>query len=345
MKALSVSEKQELDKFIKSREDCILEQVDGNLSLCYVKTMVEEKYLIEYVKTPFFNTTMNFDAYFQSMAVPVEDNESLNNILLDMTKGFVIVNYNNVLWIVRDAVKKEGRGVGETEREVSFEGGQEGFTENIEANINLINQYYHQPNISIKNFSIGTVTKNRISIVYDRTLVDKELLKTLTNELSNIKAPVIQSLTELQRYLFKRQLIVPRLLTTQRPDRSIRAIAQGRIVIFLETTPIGLIAPATFHEFMSTVDDFFLLPIPAVFLIILRYFALFLSITLPSWYVSIASYNPEILRVQLSLSISSSRSGVPYPSFVEVIIMLILMEFLIEASLRLPKSIGQAALL
>lgn len=53
MKALSVSEKQELDKFIKSREDCILEQVDGNLSLCYVKTMVEEKYLIEYVKTPY----------------------------------------------------------------------------------------------------------------------------------------------------------------------------------------------------------------------------------------------------------------------------------------------------
>jgi spore germination protein len=219
----------------------------------------------------------------------------------------------------------------------------EGFNERIDANINLITQYYHQPNILIKNFSVGTVKKNRVTIIYDKTLIDKEFLDNLTKELNSIKAPVIQALTELQRYLFKRQVLIPRLLATQRPDRCIRALTQGRTIIFLEGTPVGLIAPAAFHEFMSTVDDKYLLAIPALFLILLRYFALLLSTTLPAWYVAITSYNPEILRVQLALSISSSRSGVPYPSFVEVVIMLILMEFLIEASIRLPKSIGQAA--
>ena len=40
--------------------------------------------------------------------------------------------------------------------------------------------------------------------------------------------------------------------------------------------------------------------------------------------------------------IASSKEGVPYPSFVEVIFLLISFEILLESSLRLPKNIGQA---
>jgi hypothetical protein len=343
MRSLNKYEKQQFNRYIKSRSDCQIIEVDPDLYLCYIKTMVNEKYLMDYVKTPYFNTVMNFDAYFYSVASPVKYDETLENILISITKGYVIAIYNNELWNIVDAVKKEGRSITETNRELSFEGGMEGFVESVDINVNLITQHYHQPNVSIEDFSIGTVTKVKVSIVYDNMLVDKDLLNTISERLNNIDVPVIQSLTELQKYLFKGQLLIPRLLSTQRPDRSVRALTKGKVVIFLEGTPIGLIAPATFHEFISTVDDYYLLPIPAVFLMMLRYFALLLSVTLPAWYVAITSFNPEILRVQLALSISSSRSGVPYPSFVEVIIMLILMEFLVEASLRLPRTIGQTA--
>lgn len=343
MRSLNKYEKQQLHSFIKSRSDCQLVEVNSNLYLCYIKTMVDEKYLMDYVKTPYFNTVMNFNAYFYSVASPIKYDETIENILINITKGYVIAIYNNELWNIADATKKEGRSVTETNRELSFEGGMEGFVENVDVNVNLITQYYHQVNTSVENFSIGTVAKVKVSIVYDKMLVDKDLLNTITDELNKIDVPVIQSLTELQKYLCKGQLLIPRLLSTQRPDRSVRALTKGRIVIFLEGTPVGLIAPATFHEFISTVDDYYLLPIPAFFLMILRYFALLLSVTLPAWYVAITSFNPEILGVQLALSISSSRSGVPYPSFVEVVIMLILMEFLVEASLRLPRTIGQTA--
>jgi spore germination protein len=43
------------------------------------------------------------------------------------------------------------------------------------------------------------------------------------------------------------------------------------------------------------------------------------------------------------LSIAASRIGVPYPSFVEVLIMLLFIELLTEASIRLPKAIGPTA--
>ena len=47
--------------------------------------------------------------------------------------------------------------------------------------------------------------------------------------------------------------------------------------------------------------------------------------------------DPELFRVQLALSISGSRAEVPYPSYIEVLIMLIMMEPLTEASIRLPQ--------
>lgn len=40
---------------------------------------------------------------------------------------------------------------------------------------------------------------------------------------------------------------------------------------------------------------------------------------------------------------AGSRAGVPYPSFYEVIFMMLAVEMLIEASIRLPKAIGPTA--
>ena len=75
----------------------------------------------------------------------------------------------------------------------------------------------------------------------------------------------------------------------------------------------------------------------------LRYISLFITLVLPSLYIAIVSYNPEIFRVQLTLSIAGSRAAVPYPSYIEVIFMLFMIEALTEASLRLPKFIGSTA--
>ncbi|TXK85678.1 spore germination protein [Paenibacillus sp. N3.4] len=46
------------------------------------------------------------------------------------------------------------------------------------------------------------------------------------------------------------------------------------------------------------------------------------------------------MRIQLAVSITNSREGVPYPVLVELMLMLFIIEMVIEASIRLPKSIG-----
>src|SRR5690606_36655586 len=77
--------------------------------------------------------------------------------------------------------------------------------------------------------------------------------------------------------------------------------------------------------------------------ILLRYFGLFTSILLPSLYIAMTSYNPDILRIELALTVAGIRIGVPYPSFIEEIFMLVFMELLTEASMRLPKAVSGTA--
>ncbi len=63
---------------------------------------------------------------------------------------------------------------------------------------------------------------------------------------------------------------------------------------------------------------------------------------LPALYVSITSFHQEMIPTELAVSIIESKEGVPFPTFLEVVLMLIAFEVLLEAGLRLPKAIGQA---
>jgi spore germination protein KA len=90
-------------------------------------------------------------------------------------------------------------------------------------------------------------------------------------------------------------------------------------------------------------DDLSLQKPVSLFLNLLRYLAVFITATLPAFYVAVATYNPELFRIQLTLIVAGTRASVPYPPFLEVLFMLVMMEFLSEGSTRLPKAIGPAA--
>ncbi|RIE03736.1 hypothetical protein D3H35_10015 [Cohnella faecalis] len=120
-------------------------------------------------------------------------------------------------------------------------------------------------------------------------------------------------------------------------------LKRGKIVIVIDGSRFASYCPSVFSDFMHAMDDEYEMFWMSRALLLLRYLSLFLTLTLPAAYISIVSYNPEIFRVQLTLSIAGSRLVVPYPSFIEVFIMLFMIEALTEASLRLPRYIGSTA--
>jgi len=228
--------------------------------------------------------------------------------------------------------------------ETTLQGPQTAFSENIDSNLKIVRQRYPMPTLVAEARTVGAKSRTKIAVVYDDAIVDRDVLARILERIEGIDADVIQAVGQLEVLLTEKKFrVFPTSLITERPDRVTLNLALGKVVILMQGTPFAIVAPAVMYDFMAAMDDLYQTYWVSRFLLGLRYAALFLTVTLPAAYVAVVSYNPEIFRVQFALSIAGSRAAVPYPSYVEVFIMLFIVEALIEASLRLPRYIGGTA--
>ena len=116
----------------------------------------------------------------------------------------------------------------------------------------------------------------------------------------------------------------------------------GRCVgLLVDGLPMGYLLPTTFRLLMHTPEDEAHNYLLASALIVLRYFALALSLTFPALYVAVAMYHQEMIPAKLLLSVIQAKQQVPFSVPAIILFMLIAFELLQEAGLRLPNSIGQ----
>lgn len=329
----------EFQSFLNNSSDATSVNIGDSLILFFLKTMVEFKFIYKNIEQPYMNNEFDFDAHIKALGVEIRRSEIEQNL----SNGYLIAQYKGKILAINGGLSKKGRVVSPVMRESSLGGSLIGFVENISTNLNLIRQDYRSKSLVVKTTIIGTDDNRQVSILYNSEIVEKEVLDYINNTINGIHVRSITDVGELQQLLIKGQFLFPRFFSTERPDRTIMGLSAGKVIILLDGSPMALITPCSFHDFMKTVDEKNLLPIPAAFLLALRYIALAVSLVAPSIYVVCVAYNPEIFRVQLALSIAASREHVPYASFIEVLFMLLMMEFLVEASLRLPKTVGQAA--
>ena len=128
--------------------------------------------------------------------------------------------------------------------------------------------------------------------------------------------------------------------TTERPDRAAQAILEGRVVLLTDNSPEALIFPATLNSLFQTADDYYRNERIVTFLRLIRYVAAFLALALPGLYVAAATFHPQLLPGNLIRSMAEARSGVPFPTAAEVLLMELSFELLREAGLRMPGPAG-----
>lgn len=98
--------------------------------------------------------------------------------------------------------------------------------------------------------------------------------------------------------------------------------------------------PVVLNDFLSSPDDKNEKPLFANFLRGIRLLCTFLTLLLPGLYIAITSFHQELLPTELLFSILASRQNVPFPSFVEIILLEISFEIIREAGLRVQSPIG-----
>lgn len=339
--------KESLKAKIPKAEDLVSKELhagEKNLEVMYFKTISDEAQLQTYLIKPFYEIPApdQFLAYLQSHP-KVKSFDSEEKVQEELIRGISILFFQDKVFLL-DVKLEKNNAVGDTSAEITILGPQSGFSESLPTNIGLIRQRYPAETLIIESTNIGSISKTTVNILYDSKKVDKDVLKEVKDFLSAIEIEMFQSGEQLLDFTKKSQRVLfPTIMVTERPDRTVINIAAGKIILLASGSPFAVLMPTVLKDQMASMADIYQPYWIGRFLLLVRYIGLFTTITLPALYVALVSYNPEVFRVQLALSVAGSRHAVPYPSFVEVFLMLVMMELLMEASIRLPKAIGPTA--
>lgn len=339
--------KDALKEKILQSEDAVFKELhtkEKYLEALYIKSISDEKLLQDYVVKPFFEieTSERFLAYLQShpKVKPFEDEQ---HIIDEVIRGAAILFYQDFIFIFDSKVDRNN-SVLDTTVETTIQGPQSAFSESLPTNLGLIRHRYPETTLQVESTTVGSLSKTKVIILHDEKIVDQDVLQRVKTFLASIDIQMFQTGEQLLDIIKKsNRALFPVMLVTERPDRVAVNLAAGKVVLLVSGSPFAVILPTVMKDFMSSMEDIYQTFWVAKFLLLLRYIGFVTSIILPGLYVAVTSYNPEVFRVQLALSIAGSRMSVPYPSFIEVLLMLFMMEMLTEASIRLPKAIGPTA--
>ncbi|WP_418790730.1 spore germination protein [Phosphitispora sp. TUW77] len=274
--------------------------------------------------------------------VKVQDNlmDAVNSILSGET--LLLVDGVNKAFALstQDWVQ---RAVSEPATENVVRGPREGFTESLQTNYTLIRRRIKSSRLKFETMKIGAITKTAVSIGYIEGIVNSKIVEEVRIRLRRIDIDGILDSGYIEEYIEDAPLSVfPTLHATERPDKVAGGLLEGQVVILVDTTPFALLAPITFPQMLQASEDYYLRWPFASFIRFIRFFTLSIALLAPPLYIAVTTYHQEMLPLTLLVSIAAAREGVPFPAFVEALLMEATFEVLREAGVRLPKAVGQA---
>ena len=236
---------------------------------------------------------------------------------------------------------KLDRGVVEATTEAIVRGPKDSFTENHNVNIGLIRKRIKDPKLWFQEIIVGKRTKTKVAISYLSDIVDEEKIKKIKKKIKKIDIDGILDSGYLREFLTDSKYNdFPRMISSERPDLACSSLLDGKVVILVENSPFVLILPGLFVDFFHASEDNYQLPINVSATRILRFLGFFVTILTPALYIALTTFDVKLIPSQLLISLATQRQGVPFPTAVEVIIMLTTFEILRECDLRMPKQMG-----
>lgn len=245
--------------------------------------------------------------------------------------------------IISSVRKLEARSIDEPQTEPLVRGPRDGFVESLQINATLIRRRIKSCRLKMEVLKIGTLTQTDVAIFYIDGIVNDKLVREVKKRLERIEIDGVLESGYLEEFIEDDpNSIFPQVNTTERPDRLCACLMEGRVGILVDNTPMCLIVPATFPQLLQSPEDYYNRFPYATFTRVLRVITMNIALLLPSLYIAVLTFHQEMLPTPLLISIAGQREGVPFPAFLEALMMELVFEFLREAGVRLPRPIGQA---
>jgi len=324
--------------------------------IIYIENMVDKTMLNNNIIKPLMFDSLNSEIHLpghklrnimldSALAVSnIKEVTHLDEVVSSILSGGVVILAEGLAEaFVIDIRLHHERAVEQPESEVLVRGPREGFTETLTSNLPLIRRQVKSPNLIFEYMNIGRVTATDVSIAYIKGLADPELINEVKQRLERIDVDGVLESGYLEEYIEDNpHSPFPQVLHTERPDRVVAALLQGRVAILTDGTPFVLIVPAEFVSFLTSPEDYYERYFLGTAVRWVRIISFVISLLLPSLYIAISTFHSEMIPTRLLISLTAYRQGLPFPTLVEALAMELTFEILREAGIRLPRAIGQA---
>lgn len=226
------------------------------------------------------------------------------------------------------------RSVSEVKTELTITGAKDAFVEDINTNYTLINNRI-KSHLRSKTINIGRYSKTSMMILSVEGITSKSLIDNVISRLRMIDIDGIIDSSYLKHSLEDEKNLLPTIMMSERPDKVSMALLEGKVVLLVDNSPYAIILPTFFIDFFHTPDDYYQKSYNTTFIRIIRLISFIIAIFLPGLFIAVTTRNYNLVPLPLLLMLKAGRTFVPFPAYIEALIMIIAFEILRESDIRM----------
>lgn len=319
-----------------------------NIFICFFNCLIDLRRLNQDILKPISESKIrdgkNLTKYIREgniYDVDLKEMYIVEDIVKEILTGNTAIILGDIAFIF-ETKGFEKRSIQEPTGEKSSKGSKDSFIEVMATNLAMIRRRTATEKLKVEISDIGDMSKTNIALLYVEGQVDVEVLSNVKNKIQNLNIPALTSLSEFEENIVdSKYSMYPQFVYTERPDKLCSNLLEGKIGIIIDGYSVAYIVPGLFPMFMQATEEYSTNYVMGSLTRFLRYICLAISLILPGLYVAITTFHQEMIPTKLAQAIINSKQDVPFPAFLEIIIMLIAFEILLEAGARMPQNIGQ----
>lgn len=322
---------------------------NGYIMIICIESITDPAYISNSIIRPLTENRDNISADVEFIKAQIITSKNVGNIeslehaVKQILFGNVVILFSfSDKMIYADAKAFNSRAIQEPPAETVIKGPREGFTENIGQNISLVRRRIRNPKLKLEKLVIGDESDTPVVMIYIEDRAPKQLVEFVRQRLETTEVKFLLSSNYLDNRLIENRSPFDTLGNTEKPDILVAKVTEGSVAILVDGTPFAITAPHFFAEYFQTPDDYYLNKYGQNYFRLIRWSAFLISLLLPGFYLALISHHFKLIPYIFTFRMAVTRSGVPFPAVIEIIIMMFFFQLLREAGIRLPQPIGSA---
>lgn len=320
----------------------------GLCTLVFIDDLCSTQFISEYIVTPLgkkdYKCWSVEDVIPNVLGINIASYaKDVEDAILHVLSGDVVLLFNDHEKIIYCEVKGfVRRGVSIPVTESVVKGPREGFTELFVDNVSLIRRKIKNSDLKFEPIYVGDRSQTVVCISYIKGIAPDYLIEHVKEIVNKLDLKFILDTNYIEDALRKKKSVFDTVGYTEKPDEVAAKMLEGRVAILVDGTPFVITVPYFFLENFQAPDDYYLNKYFVNFTRVIRWIAFFLATFMPGLYVAILTHHFALIPSLFVFRLAVSRAGVPLPTIVEVLIMMVAFQLIKEAGLRLPQPIGGA---